>query len=161
MEPRIGRQTPTTSVVLPYDTTWGDQAIELYESTGRHALEWQKMLIREFQKWVWKDPARKKRLETIFENQYSCMRRRIYDGSYLTFPGMDKSVELYPYQKNAVARILFSPNTLLAHDVGSGKTYIMIAAGQELRRMKLSKNRWTSSRPPRVTNSTLKCPLLT
>ena len=103
------------------------------------AMEKQKILIREFQKWVWKDPARKKRLETIFENQYSCMRRRIYDGSYLTFPGMDKSVELYPYQKNAVARILFSPNTLLAHDVGSGKTYIMIAAGQELRRMKLSK----------------------
>ena len=52
---------------------------------------------------------------------------------------MSKSVELYPYQKNAVARIIFNPNTLLAHDVGSGKTYVMIAAGMELRRMRLSK----------------------
>ena len=102
-------------------------------------MEKQKLMIQEFQKWVWKDPARKERLEMIFENQYSCMRRRIFDGSFLTFPGMDKSVQLYPYQKDAVARILFSPNTLLAHEVGSGKTYIMIAAGQELRRMKLSK----------------------
>ena len=101
--------------------------------------EKQRQMISEFQKWVWQDPDRKERLEMIFENQYSCVRRRIFDGSFLNFPGIDPSVQLYPYQKNAVARILFSPNTLLAHEVGSGKTYIMIAAGQELRRMGLSK----------------------
>ena len=103
------------------------------------AMEKQQKLVEAFQKWVWKDPRRKERLEQIFENNFSCVRRRCFDGSFLQFPGMDPAVRLYPYQKNAVARILFSPNTLLAHDVGSGKTYIMIAAGMELRRMGLSK----------------------
>lgn len=87
---------------------------------------------------MWKDVKRKERLEIIFENNFSCVRRRIFDGSFLDFPKMSPSVNLYPHQKNAVARILFSPNTLLAHEVGSGKTYIMIAAGMELKRMGLS-----------------------
>lgn len=103
------------------------------------ALEKQQKLIKKFQSWVWTDVKRKKRLEKIFSERYSCVRRRIIDGSFLEFPGMSPSVQLYPYQKNAVARILFTPNTLLAHDVGAGKTYIMIAAGQELRRTGLSK----------------------
>lgn len=102
------------------------------------AIEKQQKMIAEFQKWVWKDEKRKERLEIIFENNFSCVRRRIFDGSFLHFPTMSPEVRLYPYQKNAVARILFSPNTLLAHDVGSGKTYVMIAAGMELRRMGLS-----------------------
>lgn len=103
------------------------------------ALEKQQKMIKAFQRWVWKDEKRKKRLEIIFENNFSCVRRRIFDGSFLNFPTMSQSVNLYPHQKNAVARILFSPNTLLAHDVGSGKTYIMIAAGMELKRMGLSR----------------------
>ncbi len=103
------------------------------------ALEKQKELIKAFQDWVWTDPARKERLEIIFENNFSCVRRRIFDGSFLTFPTMSPGVTLFPYQKDAVARIIFSPNTLLAHDVGAGKTYVMVAAGQELRRMGLSK----------------------
>lgn len=103
------------------------------------AIEKQNKIIKEFQGWVWRDKARKERLEIIFENQYSCVRKRNFDGSFLNFPNLSPSVNLYPYQKNAVARILFSPNTLLAHDVGSGKTYVMIAAGMELRRMRLSK----------------------
>lgn len=103
------------------------------------ALEKQKKLVKEFQRWVWQDEARKERLETIYENRFGCVRRRVFDGSFLTFPTMSPSISLYPYQKDAVARILFSPNTLLAHDVGSGKTYVMIAAGMELRRMGLSR----------------------
>ncbi len=103
------------------------------------ALEKQQNIIKEFQKWVWNDKERKKHLEQIYESRFSCIRSRNYDGSFLEFPNMSKETKLYPYQKNAVARILFSPNTLLAHDVGSGKTYIMIAAGMELRRMGLSK----------------------
>lgn len=59
-------------------------------------------------------------------------------GSFLDFPTMSESVNLFPYQKDAVARIIFTPNTLLAHDVGAGKTYVMIAAGQEMKRMRLS-----------------------
>ena len=103
------------------------------------AIEKQQKLIKEFQKWVWTDDARRERLEIIFENNFSCVRRRIFDGSFLAFPEMSPSVQLYPYQKDAVARIIFTPNTLLAHDVGAGKTYVMVAAGQELRRMGLSK----------------------
>ena len=103
------------------------------------AIEKQQKLIKEFQKWVWEDDARRKRLEIIFENNFSCVRRRIFDGSFLDFPGMSPAVQLYPYQKDAVARIIFTPNTLLAHDVGAGKTYVMVAAGQEMRRMGLSK----------------------
>lgn len=103
------------------------------------AIERQQKMIEEFQKWIWKDESRRERLEMIFENNFGCVRRRIFDGSFLTFPTLSPAISLYPYQKNAVARILFSPNTLLAHDVGSGKTYIMIAAGMELRRMGLSK----------------------
>ena len=103
------------------------------------AAEKQQKLIEEFQKWVWKDEGRKRWLEEIFDNNFACVRRRIFDGSFLKLETMSPDVELYPYQKDAVARIIFSPNTLLAHDVGSGKTYVMIAAGQELKRMGLSK----------------------
>ena len=103
------------------------------------ALDKQGKMIREFQTWVWQDRDRKDRLERIFENRYSCVRRRVFDGSFLDFPGLSPKIRLYPYQKNAVARILFSPNTLLAHDVGAGKTYVMAAAGMELRRMGLSR----------------------
>ncbi len=102
------------------------------------ALEKQQKLIQAFRQWIWKDERRKKRLRQIYEETYGCTRARQFNGSFLAFPTMAPEVELYPYQKNAVARILFSPNTLLAHDVGSGKTFIMVAAGMELRRMKLS-----------------------
>ena len=102
------------------------------------AIEKQQKLIKEFQKWVWEDDARKERLERIFENNFSCIRRRIFDGSFLRFPDMSAQINLYPYQKDAVARIIFTPNTLLAHDVGAGKTYVMIAAAMEMRRMGLS-----------------------
>lgn len=102
------------------------------------ALEKQKLLIDEFKQWVWSDPKRKKQLEEIYEVKYASIKQRHFDGSFLEFPGLDPAITLYPYQKNAVARILFSPNTLLAHDVGSGKTFIMIAAGMELKRMKMS-----------------------
>lgn len=102
------------------------------------AIEKQNKIIKAFQKWVWEDERRKERLEVIFENNFSCVRRRIFDGSFLRFPDMSPAINLYPYQKDAVARILFTPNTLLAHDVGAGKTYVMIAAAMEMRRMGLS-----------------------
>lgn len=102
------------------------------------AIEKQNKMIKAFQKWIWEDERRKERLETIFENNFSCVRKRIFDGSFLRFPDMSPAISLYPYQKDAVARILFTPNTLLAHDVGAGKTYVMIAAAMEMRRMGLS-----------------------
>ncbi len=103
------------------------------------ANEKQKKLIDEFKRWVWLEAKRKQRLISIFQERFACLIKRNFDGSFLTFPSMSKDVTLYPYQKDAVARIIFTPNTLLAHDVGSGKTYVMIASGQEMRRMGLSK----------------------
>lgn len=127
-----------TDEVICHTNTSGVKRV-INKSETVLALEKQQKMIKAFQRWVWNDDKRKERLEIIFENNFSCVRRRIFDGSFLDFPKMSPSVNLYPHQKNAVARILFSPNTLLAHDVGSGKTYIMIAAGMELKRMGLSR----------------------
>ncbi len=102
-------------------------------------LEKQNYMIETFQNWVWSDKKRKERLQSAYCRRYGNIRKRNFDGSFLEFPGMAEDMKLYDYQKNAVARILFSPNTLLAHDVGSGKTFIMIAAGMELRRLGKSK----------------------
>ncbi|MBE7050910.1 MAG: hypothetical protein E7394_09160, partial [Ruminococcaceae bacterium] len=103
------------------------------------ALEKQKLLIEKFREWVWKDPARKEALRRIYDEKYCSTVIRHYDGSFLNFPQMSPDEELYDYQKNAVARIMFSANTLLAHDVGAGKTFEMIAAGMEMRRIGISK----------------------
>lgn len=109
------------------------------KTASAHAMEKQKKILEEFQNWIWRDKARRDRLEDIYAEKFACLKARMFDGSFLKFPDMNADVALYPYQKNAVARILFTPNTLLAHDVGSGKTYIMIAAAMELKRMGLSK----------------------
>ncbi len=126
----------TEKVSCPANASGKKRIINKTETVA--AIEKQQKLIKAFQKWVWTDDARKERLEIIFENNFSCVRRRIFDGLFLDFPTMSDSVKLYPYQKNAVARIIFTPNTLLAHDVGAGKTYVMIAAGQEMKRMGIS-----------------------
>ena len=102
-------------------------------------LEKQDQMIEEFKNWVWAHEGRKKRLQAAYCRRYGNIKKRVFDGNFLEFPEMNKEIELYPYQKNSVARILFSPNTLLAHDVGCGKTYVMIAAGMELRRLGKSK----------------------
>lgn len=101
--------------------------------------EKQQKLIKTFQDWIWKDVYRRERLIEIYETKFCSNNIRLYDGSFLKFPNMNPNVSLYDYQKNAVARIMFSPNTLLAHDVGAGKTYVMIAAGMEMRRIGTSK----------------------
>lgn len=99
-------------------------------------LEKQRYMAETFRKWVWEDEGRKSRLRAAYIRRYGSVRRRVFDGSFLEFPGMNGDIRLYDYQKNAVARIILSPNTLLAHEVGSGKTYVMIAAGMELKRLK-------------------------
>ena len=109
------------------------------ESATVLALEKQDLIKRCFDNWIFSDKEREERLKEIYDTRYGAIRRRQFDGSFLTFPGMNPAVTLYPYQKDAVARMIFTPNTLLAHDVGSGKTYEMIAAGMEMRRMGISK----------------------
>ena len=103
------------------------------------ALEKQKLILAKFHEWIFANDARKRRLESIYNTIYCTNFVRLYDGSFLKFPDLNPKVNLFDYQKNAVARIIFAPNTLLAHDVGSGKTYEMIAAAHELKRMGLSK----------------------
>lgn len=110
----------------------------LNEGETLSALEQQKKMVAEFRRWVWNDPARTERLQTIYESNFSCVKQRRFDGSFLSFPAMSPSVTLLPYQKDAVARMIMTPNTLLAHDVGAGKTYMMIAAGLEMKRMGIS-----------------------
>ena len=104
-----------------------------------NACEKQQKIITAFRDWVWQDEARKELLEQIFYETYGTSLKRNFNGSFLTFPGKSDEVEIRPYQKDAVAKILFTPNVLLAHEVGAGKTYVMIAAGMELRRMGISK----------------------
>ena len=102
-------------------------------------LEKQRLLIEKFRSWIFEDERRKKILTDIYEEKYCSIVNRRYNGSFLEFPNINPSIKLYDYQKNSVARILFSPNTLLAHEVGAGKTYVMIASGMELRRIGISK----------------------
>lgn len=139
LERTLNMKSVAVTDEVPCSTNKSGKKRVLNQSETLLAIEKQSKMIREFQKWIWEDPGRKERLKTIFERNFSCVRRRIFDGSFLQFPGMSPAVSLYPYQKDAVARILFTPNTLLAHDVGAGKTYVMIAAAMELRRMGLSK----------------------
>lgn len=102
------------------------------------ASEKREQLIEDFKKWAFEDKGRKAILVNIFEEKYCQNVKRVFNGDYLKFKNMNPVVNLYSYQKNAIARILFSKNVLLAHDVGAGKTFVMIAAGQELKRLKVS-----------------------
>lgn len=99
------------------------------------ALEKQRLIISAFRNWIWSDRVRSERLIRIYEERYGYNVARRFDGRILTFPGMSPSVSMRRYQKDCVFRILFTPNTLVAHDVGAGKTYILIAAGMELIRL--------------------------
>ena len=98
-------------------------------------IEKQEKIIAEFRTWVWEDEKRKARLQGAYCRRYGNIRKRVFDGSFLDLPDMNPEIQLRKHQKDSIARIIFSPNTLLAHDVGAGKTYTMIAAGMELRRL--------------------------
>ena len=102
------------------------------------ALKKQEDIISEFRKWIASDEKIMLELREIYSQKFALFQKRNYDGSFLLCPNLNKDIRLMDYQKNAIARILFSPNTLLAHDVGAGKTYIMIIAGMELRRLGIS-----------------------
>lgn len=103
------------------------------EETAKICIK-QDELKQAFIDWVYKDAERTKRLEEIYNIKYNSERVRKFDGSHLTFDGMNTTIELQPHQKNAVARILYGGNTLLAHVVGAGKTFEITAACMELKR---------------------------
>ena len=103
------------------------------------AAEKQKNIVSRFEDWLWQNDERKAELEQIYNEKFGGICPRRYNGSFLKFPQMSEAIQLYDYQKNAVARIMMSPNTLLAYEVGAGKTFIMIAAGMEMRRIGISR----------------------
>ena len=97
----------------------------------------QEQIKQAFQDWVWADPQRRERLCKLYNEKFNSIRPREYDGSHITFSGMNPEIELREHQRNAVAHILYGGNTLLAHAVGAGKTYEMVAAAMESKRLGL------------------------
>ena len=102
------------------------------------AREKQNQIKEAFKAWIFKDQERRQKYVDYYNNTFNCIRLRSYDGSFLQFPGMNPEIKLREHQKNAVARILLGGNTLLAHVVGAGKTYTMMAACMEQKRLGLS-----------------------
>lgn len=97
----------------------------------------QEIIKQEFQDWIWSDPERRERLCKYYNEKFNSIRPREYDGSHIIFNGMNPEIELREHQKNAVAHILYGGNTLLAHAVGAGKTFEMVAAAMESKRLGL------------------------
>ena len=105
------------------------------ETTAAQAK--QEVVKQAFQDWIWKDPERRNRLVRYYNDTFNSVRPREYDGSHITFGGISPEITLRPHQVNAIAHILYGGNTLLAHKVGAGKTFEMVAAAQESKRLGL------------------------
>lgn len=105
------------------------------ETTAAQAK--QEVIKQAFQDWIWKDPERRNRLVRYYNDTFNSVRPREYDGSHITFGGISPEITLRPHQVNAIAHILYGGNTLLAHKVGAGKTFEMVAAAQENKRLGL------------------------
>ncbi len=97
----------------------------------------QELIKQGFQDWIWTDPTRREKLTKMYNEKFNSIRPREYDGSHIIFNGMNPEIELREHQKNAVAHILYGGNTLLAHAVGAGKTFEMVAAAMESKRLGL------------------------
>lgn len=97
----------------------------------------QKLIEQTFEEWIWKSPERREELCKIYNERFNSIRHREYDGSHINFYGMNPEIKLRPHQINAIAHIMYGGNTLLAHTVGAGKTFEMVAAAQESKRLGL------------------------
>lgn len=115
----------------------GRKKLVLNKKETTIALQKQELIKEGFKEWIWKDPQRREKLCKLYNEKFNSTRPREYDGSHITFNGMNPEIELREHQKNAVAHILYGGNTLLAHAVGAGKTYEMTAAAMESKRLGL------------------------
>lgn len=97
----------------------------------------QEEIRRKFEEWIWKDPNRRERLCKLYNEKFNSIRPREFSGKHIRFYGMSPEIKLRDHQADAVARILYGGNTLLAHVVGAGKTFTMVAAAQESKRLGL------------------------
>ena len=119
-----------------YDENGNRKAVfNAKETTAAQAK--QEVIKQAFQDWIWKDPERRNRLVRYYNDTFNSVRPREYDGSHITFGGISPEITLRPHQVNAIAHILYGGNTLLAHKVGAGKTFEMVAAAQESKRLGL------------------------
>lgn len=130
----IIKNTLNLQIITIYDTLEDERKVVNPVETA-NAREKQEFIKQEFKDWIWKDENRRNRLVKLYNENFNCMKEREYDGSHLTFDGMNPNIELRPHQKDAVARIIYGGNTLLAHAVGAGKTYECIAGAMELKRL--------------------------
>ena len=136
IEDALNGRTPTVYDQIDKDT----RVVNQQETIA--AREAQQKLKDRFSEWVWQDEARAQRLARFYNDTFNNLRLRTYDGSHLTFPGMNRSMlrkaDLDKHQKDAVWRMLQADNTLLAHCVGAGKTFEMISAAMEMKRLRLA-----------------------
>ncbi len=109
----------------------------LNKEATQAAQEKQRQICEQFQDWIFKEPERRQRLVAIYNEKFNALRPREYDGSHLKFPGMNPEITLRPHQLNAIAHVLYGNNVLLAHEVGAGKTYEMVASAMEKKRLGL------------------------
>ena len=123
-----------------YDTVYedGKERRVLNKKETMLAQQAQEAIRDAFKQWIFKDLDRREELCKVYNERFNAIRPREYDGSHIKFVGMTPEISLMPHQKNAVAHILYGNNTLLAHCVGAGKTFQMIAAGMESRRLGLA-----------------------
>lgn len=126
--------------VRVYDTVIDEDRNErrvLNQKETTLAQQKQQAIKDAFREWIWKDPQRRQTLVQLYNERYNSDRPREYDGSHINFGGMSPEITLREHQRNAIAHILYGGNTLLAHEVGSGKTFEMVAAAMESRRLGL------------------------
>ena len=135
---KILEETLNLKDVRIYDTKLDAEENEIRVLNKKEtmlATQKQDAIKEAFKDWIFRDQERREKLCRIYNERFNSIRPREYDGSHLTFPGMNPEIELRPHQKNAVAHQLYGDNVLLAHVVGSGKTYEMVAAAMESKRL--------------------------
>ncbi len=134
IEDSLNLRTPTV-----YDPDPRDSDKRIVNAAATEAAREKQQQIKErFTQWIWQDDARRERLVRQYNDEFNNIRVRTFNGDHLTLPGASAQITLRPHQKAAVWRILQTPNTLLAHVVGAGKTYTMVAAGMESKRLGLA-----------------------
>ena len=137
---KILEETLNLKDVRIFDTKQGPDGREVRVLNKKETIlaqQKQQAIKDAFRDWIWKAPDRRERLTHLYNERFNSTRPREYDGSHLTFPGMNPEITLRPHQVNAIARILYGGNSLLAHVVGAGKTYEMAAAAMESKRLGL------------------------
>jgi len=130
LEQALNLKTPVIYDTVEHD---GKEERVVNQEATLAAREKQKQIKERFRSWVFADPERTERLVRLYNDTYNNLRPRLFDGSHLDFPGMNRTITLHPHQKDAIWRVMSSGNTLLAHAVGAGKTYEMAGAGMKMK----------------------------